>query len=243
MTGRTRALLRLFAVQGAWSYDRMLGIGMGHAAVPLLAPLETQSAERHAEATARSAEFFNANPNLAGLALGALARAELDGRPPEQITRLRAALCSPLGALGDQLFWAGVVPALSGIALAAAVLGAGWWAAVGLVAAYTGARVWVLRWSLDSGLAAGAAVGQLLARSWVTRAIAPIGATAAFAVGSGVSLVAGWLAAGGGRDLAAMVLIALVGIGIGRYLTPALTALRFGLLAAALALLLRWTAA
>ena len=37
--------------------------------------------------------------------------------PGAQITRLRAALTSPLGALGDQLFWAGVVPAAMGLAI------------------------------------------------------------------------------------------------------------------------------
>ena len=29
MTGRWRALLRLYAVQGTWNYERMLGVGMG----------------------------------------------------------------------------------------------------------------------------------------------------------------------------------------------------------------------
>ena len=36
MNRRLRALLRLFAVQGTWNYERMLGVGMGYAAEPLL---------------------------------------------------------------------------------------------------------------------------------------------------------------------------------------------------------------
>ncbi len=36
---------------------------------------------RHGEAVVRSAEFFNCNPNLAGLALGATARAEYEALP------------------------------------------------------------------------------------------------------------------------------------------------------------------
>ena len=125
MTGGWRALLRLMAVQGSWNYERMLGVGMGYAAEPLLEDLKTVDPVRHGEAVVRSAEFFNCNPNLAGLALGATARAEYEAVPGVQIARLRTALCSPLGALGDELFWAGLVPTLVGLALAAVVLGAG----------------------------------------------------------------------------------------------------------------------
>ncbi len=135
MNGGWRAWLRLFAVQGTWNYERMLGVGMGYAAEPLLEDLKTVDPVRHTEAVVRSAEFFNCNPNLAGLALGATARAEYDGVPGAQIARLRTALCSPLGALGDQLFWAGLVPLLVGGALIGVVLGATWWAVLGFLAA------------------------------------------------------------------------------------------------------------
>ena len=39
MTGRLRALWRLLGVQAAWNYERMQGIGMGHAAEPVLEEL------------------------------------------------------------------------------------------------------------------------------------------------------------------------------------------------------------
>lgn len=241
MTPATRALLRLLSVQGAWSYDRMLGIGMGNAAQPLLAELRGREPVRHAEATARSAEFFNANPNLAGLALGALARAELDLAPGPQIERLRAALCSPLGSLGDQIFWAGLVPALGGAAVAAATLGIGWGAGIGIVIAYTVVRWWVLRWGLRTGLASGTAVGRELGHSWVPHAIAPAGYCAAFAVGLAVPLAASWLPSAASRhDLIAMLLVAVVGTALSRWLTPTLTAIRFALMAAGIGLLLRW---
>ena len=68
--GASRALLRLMAVQGAWSYERMIGVGMGYAAEPLLKDLGAVEPARLPEATARSAEFFNCHPYLAGLALG-----------------------------------------------------------------------------------------------------------------------------------------------------------------------------
>jgi PTS system mannose-specific IID component len=243
MTPAARALLRLLSVQGAWSYERMLGIGMGNAAEPLLAELRGREPVRHAEATARSAEFFNANPNLTGLALGALARAELDLVPGPQIDRLRAALCSPLGALGDQIFWAGLVPALGAAAIVAATLGFGWGVGVGIVAVYAVVRWWVLRWGIRTGLAAGMAVGRELGHSWVPQALAPAGAAAAFMVGLAIPLSAASLPSAAARpDLAAMLLVAAVGTALSRWLTPMLTAVRFALMAAVIGLLLRWVA-
>ena len=89
MKGEWRALVRLLAIQGAWSYERMIGIGMGFAAEPLLESLEDADSDRRREATARSSEFFNCHPYLAGLALGASVRAETDGVAGAQIQRLR----------------------------------------------------------------------------------------------------------------------------------------------------------
>ena len=114
-----RAFLRLFAVQGSWNYDRMLGIGVGVAAEPLLRNLRVGDNGAYHAAVARSARFFNAHPYLAGLAVGAAARAERDGAAPAQIERLRSALIGPLGSLGDRLVWAGWLPLVASAALAA----------------------------------------------------------------------------------------------------------------------------
>ena len=64
------------------------------------------------------AHYFNAHPYLAAVAVGALARAELDGEPPARIERFRTALCGPLGSVGDRLVWAGWLPFCSLVALA-----------------------------------------------------------------------------------------------------------------------------
>ena len=87
------ALLRLFAVQGSWNYERMIGLGAGVAEEPLLRDLQSEgNGAAYRGAVARGAHFFNSHPYLAGLAVGATARAELEHAPPEQIERLRAAL-------------------------------------------------------------------------------------------------------------------------------------------------------
>lgn len=193
MKGQGRALLRLLLVQGAWSYERMTGIGMGYAAGPLLEDLAAEHPDRHRDATVRSAEYFNSHPFLAGLALGAVARAEHDGIGGAQIQRLRTALCSPLGALGDQVFWAGEVPILMAIALTATALGAGWAALPIVVLAHVVVRVLVARWALATGLGTGMQVGAAISASWLPRAVRAIAAPAGLLVGVALPLAAAWL--------------------------------------------------
>lgn len=241
MTGRWRALLRLLAVQGTWNYERMLGVSMGYAAEPLLEDLKTVDPVRHGEAVVRSTEFFNCNPNLAGLALGAMARAEYDAVPGQQIARLRTALCSPLGALGDELFWAGLVPALVGLALVAAVLGAGWWAIVGFIALYNLVRFATAVWALRAGFDAGMRVGSAISASWIPRAIARIGPLAGVGVGLAIPVVAGWYLRGfGWAGALGALAVAGVGAAVTRWFGPSLTTVRFALLAMGLLLLFRW---
>lgn len=241
MNGGWRAWLRLFAVQGTWNYERMLGVGMGYAAEPLLEDLKTVDPVRHTEAVVRSAEFFNCHPNLAGLALGATARAEYDGVPGAQIARLRTALCSPLGALGDQLFWAGLVPLLVAGALAAIVLGARWWAVAGFLLLYNVARVATGVWSLRTGLEAGMGVGGAIQKSWISRAIERVGPAAGFAVGAAVPLVARWYLEDLGWTAAfGAVAVAATGVAVTRWFGSSLTTVRFALLALVLLVLFRW---
>jgi mannose PTS system EIID component len=240
VTGRWRALLRLLAVQGTWNYERMLGVSMGYAAEPLLEDLKTVDPVRHSEAVVRSTEFFNCNPNLAGLALGATVRAEYEAVPGDQIARLRTALCSPLGALGDELFWAGVVPALVGAALAAVVLGARWSAIIGLLVVYNAFRLGTGLWSLRTGYEAGMKVGGAISASWLPRAVVRVGPVAGFLVGLAVPLVAGWFLRGfGWTGAVGALVLAGVGVMLTRWFGPTLNTVRFTLLAMLMLLLFR----
>jgi len=240
MNRKLHALLRLFAVQGTWNYERMLGVGMGYAAEPLLEDLKAVDPVRHGEAVVRSAEFFNCNPNLAGLALGATARAEYEAVPGAQIVRLRTALCSPLGSMGDQLFWAGLVPALIGVTLVAAVLGLSWWAILGFLLAYNAIRVWTGYWSLQTGMASGMKVGAAIGSSWLPKAIEWIGPAAGFALGVALPVVAAWYLGifgwAGGIGAAG---VAVAGFALTRWFGPGLTSVRFALGAMILLLLFR----
>lgn len=193
MSPRWQALYRLLGVQASWTYERMAGIGVGHAAAPLLRELyrDRDAADRRA-AVARSAEYFNSHPYLAGVAVGAVVRAERDGIPGPLISRLRTALSGPLGALGDQLVWAGEVPALMGLALATVPL-LGWWVVPTVLVVHNTLRVRLTMWGLDLGLREGLKVGAALERSWLPRAAGEVQRVAAFAVGLGVPVAASWL--------------------------------------------------
>lgn len=232
MRPRAEALLRLLAVQAAWTYERMSGIGVGHAAAPLLRELyANRSAEERRAAVARSAEFFNSHPYLAGVAVGAVVRAERDGVPGPAIVRLRTALSGPLGALGDQLVWAGEVPVLIGLALAATPW-FGAWTVLAVILVHNLLRLWLTAWGLGIGLREGLGVGAALQGSWLPRAAAQAQIAAAFAVGLAVPIVAWRLLAGtGARATTAVIGCMLLGVALtlSHFARERVTGLRFGL--------------
>lgn len=154
------AFTRLFAIQGAWNYETLLGNGIAFCAEPLLRQLP---AERYHAALARQARYFNAHPYLAGVAVGALARAELDGADPERIERFRTALCGPLGSVGDQLVWAGWLPLCSLVALGVFAAGGGPALTLGVfLGLYNLGHVILRAWGLGTGLRCGMRVAPAL---------------------------------------------------------------------------------
>ena len=237
------ALLRLFAVQGSYNYERMLGLGVGVAEEPLLRGLPADgAASPYRAAVARGAHFFNAHPYLAGLAVGAAARAEHDGAHAELIERLRAALCGPLGSIGDRLIWAGWLPLLSGLTLAAISLGAGWTAVVVFLVIYNIGHVALRWWALREGWKHGVRVASALHHPLLQRGAAIAGPAMACAVGAALPLTAQYLAAPFGIwPRAILAVAAVVGFAAIRWLPGRVTGLRLGLACAAIALVVGWT--
>jgi PTS system mannose-specific IID component len=169
---RTRAamLLRLLAVQGAWNYETLMGNGIAFAVEPALRLLPGgRNGDAYRAAIARQNGYFNANPYLAGLAVGALAHAELAGEPTDRIDRFHTACCGPLGSVGDRLVWAGWLPACSLVALAAFGLGM---RPAGVVLLFLGLynigtmslRYWGLHAGYREGLRVASALGVPLLR-------------------------------------------------------------------------------
>jgi PTS system mannose-specific IID component len=242
--GLLRAWARLFLLQASFNYDRMVGIGAAFATEPLLRSLPGgRAGERYRGALARAAEFFNTHPYLAGLGVGAIARAEHDGVEPRIVQRLHHALMSPLGALGDQLVWAGVLPATVGIGLVVATLVSPLTGALCFLVLYSGVHVPLRTWALRTGWRHGKTVGSALTGVGLRRARRVVGPAAAFTVGVAIPLAGAWLAAGfAPHTQVSVALVAAVGVVIARWLVPTLGSLRFGLLATVLALAVGWLA-
>src|SRR3989442_8444144 len=182
-----RTLLRLFTVQGSWNYERMQGVGVGVAEEPLLRDVRVEGGRNgvaYRTAVARGAPFVNAPPYFGGLAVGAAARAEHEGVPPEQVERLRAALCGPLGSLGDRLVWAGWLPFTSGLAVVGVALGFGMSAVLGFLLVYNVGHVALRWWALQAGWTYGARVALALHQPLLQRATAWSGPAMALPVGA-----------------------------------------------------------
>jgi PTS system mannose-specific IID component len=163
---RNTMLLRSLAIQGSWNYEILIGNGMGFCIEPALRALPGGvDGPAYREALARQSAYFNSHPYLATLAIGALARAELDQVPPNRIERFRTALCGPLGSVGDRLVWAAWLPACSLVALLLFGLGASPLGVVlGFLVLYNvghlGLRVWGLNAGWHYGLRVASALGN-----------------------------------------------------------------------------------
>lgn len=171
--------LRLFAVQGSWNYEILLGNGIGFCAEPALRLLPGgRGGDQYRRALARQSRYFNAHPYLASVAVGALTRAELEGVEPAKIERFRTALAGPLGSVGDRLVWSGWLPLCSLVALGAYGIGgtAGVVVAVFLLT-YNAGHVALRAWGLKVGFSRGTDVAKSLgspvlrrAPEWIDRA-------------------------------------------------------------------------
>ena len=107
--------LRSFFMQAVYNYQSMLAIGFCFALMPISRKLFKDN-EKLKQFYIRHLHFFNAHPYFSSYALGAISRLEEEQAKKNDtdysnIERLKNALIGPLGALGDQLFWATIRPA------------------------------------------------------------------------------------------------------------------------------------
>ncbi|MGH7678694.1 MAG: PTS system mannose/fructose/sorbose family transporter subunit IID [Gemmatimonadaceae bacterium] len=206
---------RLLAIQGSWNYETLIGNGIGFCIEPALRLLPGGvHTPRFKEALARQSKYFNAHPYLASVAVGALARAELDGEAAAKIERFRTALAGPLGSVGDRLVWAGWLPFCSLVGLAVFGFGGGALAAVGTALILYNAGHFALRaWGLRVGWNRGLHVAQALANPVLRQGPQVIAPFAAFAAGLGIPLAL-MRVIGPGRTLLGLV---LVGAAVGAF--------------------------
>jgi len=166
---------RCLALQASWNAQRMQNLGLVNALVPWLRRQQLDR-EQLRRVCRRYYGVFNTNPYLAPYVVGGLLRLEHDraaGAPvPERLViGFRDTLARACGALGDQLFWLGLRPAVMLAGCLLALLGA-WpavFAVVGLVAA---AQLWLRHRALSLGFGLGPDVVDVLGRPGWHRAIA-----------------------------------------------------------------------
>jgi mannose PTS system EIID component len=218
---RAAILLRLLAVQGSWNYETMLGNGIAFALEPALRRLPGGvEGAAYREAMAREARYFNAHPYLASIAVGALARAELDGEPAERIERFRGALVAPLGSIGDRLVWAGWLPCCSMLALLAFGLGAPPLATVLLfLGVYNAGHIALRVWGLDAGWRDGLRVAGALARPVFRDGPQRIAAATLVLAGAAIPFAAGRCMEGmapmASRWAVALMVVGALALGVG----------------------------
>jgi mannose PTS system EIID component len=204
---------RLLAIQGSWNYETLLGNGIGFCIEPALRLLPGGAhTPQFKEALSRQSKYFNAHPYLASVAVGALARAELDGEPPDKIERFRTALAGPLGSVGDRLIWAGWLPLCSLVGLAVFGLGGSPLAVlVTTLVLYNAGHLALRAWGLRVGWNRGMRVAQALANPVLRQGPQVIAPLAAFAVGLGVPLALMRIIGPGRALLGAVLLGAAIG--------------------------------
>ena len=213
---------RLLAIQGSWNYESLIGNGIGFCVEPALRSLPGGvHGPAFKAAMARESAYFNAHPYLASVAVGALARAELSGVPPERIERFRTALCGPLGSVGDQLVWAGWLPFCSLVSLICFGLGARPVAVIlTFLALYNAGHLALRVWGLHVGWTRGLGVASALGNPVLRHGPAHVARAAAVAAGVAIPLTAAHVVNGGatllalvlaGAALVAVVLVRLHG--------------------------------
>lgn len=208
---RAAMFLRLLAIQGSWNYEILMGNGIGFSVEPALRLLPGgRGGKAYRQALARQCRYFNAHPYLAGVAVGALARAEVDGVPPDRIERFRTASCGPLGSVGDRLIWAGWLPFNSLVALAIFGLGAPPWLVVlSFLLLYNAGHLALRMWGLDAGWRNGMKVASALANPVLRQGPQYIAQAASLLAGIALPIALERVM-GPGRALAGLVVVGVV---------------------------------
>jgi mannose PTS system EIID component len=155
-----RMASRTLLLQASFNYERQQGLGWAWALAPALErfyPDPEVRRERLAEHTA----YFNTQPTLASLALGAVARLEEEraagaGPDAEAMARIKGGLGAALAALGDRFYWFTLRPFVACLGVVM-VLAGSWLGAVALWACYNlfhlGARFLGVFWGYRAGTA------------------------------------------------------------------------------------------
>jgi mannose PTS system EIID component len=213
-----RVALRTSLLQATWNYERQQGLGWAWCLQPALERLYREPAVRR-ERLAEHTAYFNTQPTLASLALGAVAgleeqRADGGSADVDAVRRVKGVLGSALAALGDRLFWFTLRPFAACLGVLVALL---WGAVSGAVmmwvtynALHLGLRLWGVSWGYRHG---PAVLGTEL-KARLERVVRRLGLLGAALVGV---LVAALLVPGGEPRAVAFQVALVVGLILGLF--------------------------
>jgi mannose PTS system EIID component len=213
---RMRVVMRSAWIQSTLNYEGMQNLGRLFALIPVAKWL-LLSRDEMTGFTTRHLSYFNSNPFVATLGLGALARIETDSRDaggPDEglIERMSMRLSAPLGAVGDKLFWASIRPQAALLGILVAMLW-GVWGAVAYVACFA---VWsfIYRWmGFQRGWDLGLSVARAFKDEWLRRPGLWASSMASATAGFVLVVLAGWSSGGDGApyDIVVFVLTGVSG--------------------------------
>ena len=108
---------RQFLLQGCWNYEGMQNVGFAYAILPALKEFYAGRPEDALKAVKRHLEFFNTQPAMGAVILGAAVRLEEHASAgeadPRTIGTFKVGLMGSLGAIGDAFFWGALRPTAS----------------------------------------------------------------------------------------------------------------------------------
>lgn len=212
-----RVALRANLLQATWNFERQQGVGWVYALQPVLRALYPDAQVRRQRLEEHTA-YFNTQPTLASLALGAVARLEEDraaGAGPDAagVARVKAALGSALAAIGDRLFWFSLRPfaAVLGVLVALARPDSGW-GALALWLCYASVHLGIRFAGVGWGYSRGPAVLGGPLRTYLEAAVTVLAYAGCIVLGVAVA----WAMAPGGipRPIAVQSALA-AGLGLG----------------------------
>lgn len=185
---------RSFALQSAFSFDRMQGLGFCWGLIPFLKHIYGET-DQLGEALKRNLAFFNTHPWVAGPVYALVAEMEAkkaenpDSVDEKTIQSIKASLMGPLAGIADPLFHGTARPIMAGIAASLALSGN----AAGPVLFFVvmlALHLWVRKVTTDAGFQLGDTLFERLDQTSLARLIEGANIMGLMAIGG---LVGTWV--------------------------------------------------
>jgi PTS system mannose-specific IID component len=150
-----RLFFRSNAIQSAFNFERMQGLGFIWGMLPVINKLYKKKEDR-IEAYKRHSGYFNTHPWLVGIIFGIVAsmeerKARGEEMEEENIQAIKGALMGPLAGLGDSMFFSTFRPIVAGICASLVLAGSGIFIPIMFVLILNAVHFGAQWWGVHSG--------------------------------------------------------------------------------------------